>query len=196
MRLTALAHELIAPHLLPGDFAADATAGNGHDTLFLARAVGETGHVWAFDIQNSALASTRARLEKHGVAGRVTLVHASNAELGAHLSDAARGNLAVVMANLGYLPGGDPAVITHVADTMAMLDAAWASLRPGGLLSVMAYPGHEGGDTEAGAVLARVDTFRAHGAGVGIHGEPGSPARKPWLAMVTKPSGESPSTAR
>lgn len=188
MRLTALAHELIAPHLRPGDLAADATAGNGHDTLFLAQAVGDSGRVWAFDIQQVALAATRARLESHGVAGRVTLVHASNAELGAHLPDTARGGLAVVMANLGYLPGGDPAVITHVAGTLAMLDAAWAALRPGGLLSVMAYPGHDGGDTEAGAVSAWLDTRRAHGAAVEIRGDPGSPARRPWLALASRPS--------
>ncbi len=186
MRLTALAHESISRHLRPGDFAADATAGNGHDTLFLAQAVGETGHVWAFDIQQAALDATRARLEKHSVAGRVTLVHASNAELGAHLNAAARGHLAVVMANLGYLPGGDPTVITQIADTLAMLDAAWASLRRGGVLSVMAYPGHKGGDAEAGAVRAWIDALPAHDSPVAIHGEPDSPARRPWLALLQR----------
>lgn len=37
--------------LRPGDTAVDATMGNGHDTLFLAQAVGPTGHVIGFDIQ-------------------------------------------------------------------------------------------------------------------------------------------------
>lgn len=37
-----------------GDIVVDATMGNGHDTQFLAELVGENGHVYAFDIQESA----------------------------------------------------------------------------------------------------------------------------------------------
>ncbi len=37
-----------------GDIVIDATMGNGHDTQFLAELVGENGHVYAFDIQESA----------------------------------------------------------------------------------------------------------------------------------------------
>ena len=36
---------------------------------------------------------------------------------------------------------------------MDALGQSLASLRPGGLLSVMCYPGHAGGDEEADAVL-------------------------------------------
>lgn len=39
-----------------GDTVIDATAGNGHDTVFLAQLVGRQGRVWAFDVQSSALA--------------------------------------------------------------------------------------------------------------------------------------------
>ncbi|MBR3640340.1 MAG: hypothetical protein IKN50_07020 [Clostridia bacterium] len=37
-------------HLRPGDVAVDFTMGNGHDTEFLSKAVGETGKVYAVDI--------------------------------------------------------------------------------------------------------------------------------------------------
>jgi predicted methyltransferase len=40
-----------ARSLQAGDVAVDATAGNGHDTLFLAEAVGPTGRVHAVDVQ-------------------------------------------------------------------------------------------------------------------------------------------------
>ena len=45
------AHSLLAAHIRPGDAVVDATAGNGHDTLFLARCVGPAGRVYALDIQ-------------------------------------------------------------------------------------------------------------------------------------------------
>lgn len=45
--------------------AIDATAGNGHDTLFLAGILGPQGEVAAFDIQPQALENTSARLLAH-----------------------------------------------------------------------------------------------------------------------------------
>ena len=47
----------ILSHLKPGDCAVDYTMGNGHDTEFLSKTVGENGRVFAFDIQPSALNS-------------------------------------------------------------------------------------------------------------------------------------------
>lgn len=46
------AHSLLRQALKAGGRALDATAGNGHDTLLLAQLVGETGRVWAFDVQS------------------------------------------------------------------------------------------------------------------------------------------------
>ena len=47
----AVAHAFLRTHVRPGAFALDATAGNGHDTLFLCRLVGAAGRVLAFDVQ-------------------------------------------------------------------------------------------------------------------------------------------------
>ena len=47
-RPTALAHREIEAVVRKGDLVIDATAGNGHDTVFLANLVGETGEVIAF----------------------------------------------------------------------------------------------------------------------------------------------------
>ena len=49
-----MAQEIWAPFIHKGDLVVDATAGNGYDTLFLARAVGPSGTVFAFDRQVSA----------------------------------------------------------------------------------------------------------------------------------------------
>ena len=64
--LTGLHKHFVLEHLKPGDTAVDFTMGNGNDTLFLSRTVGEGGRVYAFDIQEEALASTRQHLLENG----------------------------------------------------------------------------------------------------------------------------------
>ena len=46
-----LARDALLRAVQPGDTVVDATMGNGHDTEFLSKTVGATGHVYAFDIQ-------------------------------------------------------------------------------------------------------------------------------------------------
>ena len=107
----------------------------------------------AFDVQEAALDSTRQRLDGAGIdAGRVTLYLRDHADMLSSLPDGAAGRVAAVMFNLGYLPGGDHAVITRRDSTLQALDAAVRLLRPGGVVAVVVYPGHEGGGDEAAAV--------------------------------------------
>ena len=56
------AAELIGPALYAGAVAVDATMGNGQDTLWLCEQVGQTGRVYAFDVQADAVERTRQRL--------------------------------------------------------------------------------------------------------------------------------------
>ena len=64
--LIELHKHFILQHLKSGEVAVDFTMGNGNDTLFLSKAVGDEGRVYAFDIQEEALESTRRHLEKNG----------------------------------------------------------------------------------------------------------------------------------
>lgn len=162
IRLTERARERISEVLRPGDLAVDATAGNGHDTLFLSQAVGGQGCVIAFDIQAKAILSTRSRLLSAG-ADNVKLLQASHAQLEELLPIEAQGNVVAVMFNLGYLPGSDHSVATSAATTLAGMDAAVRVLRAGGLMTVIAYRGHAGGEEEAAAIeswLDRLDPSR------------------------------------
>ncbi|MDZ7829600.1 MAG: class I SAM-dependent methyltransferase [Halofilum sp. (in: g-proteobacteria)] len=147
--VTRLAHAWIAPALAPGALAVDATAGAGHDTLFLAAAVGDTGRVHAFDIQADAIARSRERVAAAGLSNRVSW-HATCHSLAPERI----GRVAVnaVMFNLGWLPGGDHTLVTRPATTRLALDALTHRLCPGGRLSVIAYRGHEGGTEEERAV--------------------------------------------
>lgn len=140
---------LMADRLKPGTRVLDATAGNGHDTLFLARLVGPEGHVYAMDVQEAAVEETRRRLREAGVpeAG-FTVLHAGHERMDELLPAEAHGGLAGIMFNLGYLPGSDKTVITLTATTVRAVEAALRMLAPGGLLTVAIYPGHEGGAEE------------------------------------------------
>ena len=60
--LLEMQKSFILKHLNKGDTAVDFTMGNGNDTAFLADVVGESGHVYAFDIQERAVLNTRERL--------------------------------------------------------------------------------------------------------------------------------------
>ncbi|MEJ2315891.1 MAG: class I SAM-dependent methyltransferase [Gammaproteobacteria bacterium] len=147
-RLTELAHEVVAGHVHAGDIVIDATMGNGHDTLFLAQLVGETGHVYAFDLQQQAIDQTRARLQMNGAAKQVTLIKGNHAEMARLLPAGIAGSVAAVMFNLGYLPGGDKSVTTTAESTLQALDASPELIRPGGLISLLIYVGHAGGMEE------------------------------------------------
>ena len=64
--LLDLQKHFILTHLKEGDIAVDFTMGNGHDTEFLSKTVGESGHVYAFDVQQMALESTAKNLKESG----------------------------------------------------------------------------------------------------------------------------------
>lgn len=147
-RLTDIAHRAVGARLANGDLALDATVGNGRDCLFLARVVGRAGRVFGFDIQASALTATHRLLESQGVAGRVRLFRASHHRLERHLPAAARGAIGAAMFNLGYRPGFDKRIVTRPCTTLPALVQAREFLAAGGILSVLAYPGHPGGAEE------------------------------------------------
>ncbi|MGR9043924.1 MAG: class I SAM-dependent methyltransferase [Gammaproteobacteria bacterium] len=146
------AHARVQRHLQPGEIALDATVGNGHDTLFLADRVGASGHVYGFDIQAAALASARLKLERQELHTRVTLSCDSHARIAEVIPAHHCGHIKVIMFNLGYLPGSDKTVITRTESTLAALNAAIKILAPNGMITLLTYPGHAGGDEETGAV--------------------------------------------
>lgn len=155
--LTHLAHELLSPVIGPGDQVVDATVGNGHDTCFLAECVSETGRVLGLDIQESALRVTRSRLDQAGLGDRVELVQSGHEGLERLLPGAMRGRLRAAMFNLGYLPGGDHNLVTRPDTTLTALSVTLAHLLPDGLISVMIYRGHAGGDEEYRAIEEWLD---------------------------------------
>ena len=143
--LVGLHKYFIMEHLSEGDVAVDFTMGNGNDTLFLSKAVGEKGKVYAFDIQEDALISTRAHLEANGAPENYTLICASHHRVKEFVTEPIKAG----MFNLGYLPrSGRKAVTTMRETTMPAVEAAIELLAPDGVLIVAIYPGHEEGALE------------------------------------------------
>lgn len=144
-----LTHEFLASRLAPGGFFIDATCGNGHDTAFLCRLAGPQGRVLALDVQPQAVAATRARLEKEGLAPIARVVQADHARL-AELAPPASADC--VVFNFGYLPGADHALFTTPASSLPALEAALDILKPGGVLAACLYSGGPNGGGEKAAV--------------------------------------------
>lgn len=73
-----LAADYVRRTVREGDTVVDATMGNGYDTLILCELVGETGHVYAFDVQLEAILRTDERLKAACMRERATLLNAGH----------------------------------------------------------------------------------------------------------------------
>ena len=143
------ARELLDVTVREGSVCVDATMGNGHDTLYLAERVGDAGRVYAFDIQESAVARTRERLEKAGLMHRARLFQISHAEM----DGVVRESIDAAVFNFGWLPGGDHRATTRVETSLIAVQKALALLKPSGVMTLCVYPGHDEGDREKDALL-------------------------------------------
>jgi SAM-dependent methyltransferase len=144
---------LLWHHLLcPSDWAIDATCGNGRDTLKLAALVGETGGVISIDIQEVAIHKTKELLQEKSP-HKPPQIHFFCQSHASFPPLCYEKKIRLIVYNLGYLPGGDKSLTTMRTTTLASLEAAMALVAPGGVISVMCYPGHLEGAQEEKALL-------------------------------------------
>ncbi len=182
-----LAADAIRRHLRPGDLAVDATMGNGRDTENLCRWVGKSGMVYAFDIQEQALAATGERLRNAELLERAVLIHAGHERMAEYVQKPVQ----AVVFNLGWLPGGKHSVTTKTDTTERAVDAALKLLRPGGLLSVCVYPGHEEGKQELAMLLSKCKSLNVRRFTVLHHHFLNAGEEAPRLILIQKnPEGK------
>jgi methylase of polypeptide subunit release factors len=143
-----MSHHFLRSATRPGDVVVDATCGNGHDTLFLARLVGSEGKVWAFDVQEDALSAAEKLLRGEGCLPWVRLVRDGHERIAEHVREPVR----AAVFNLGFLPGREEGVVTRPDTTLSALEQATELLLPGGIITIAIYTGHPGGAEEAAAV--------------------------------------------
>mmetsp|Transcript_32277 Transcript_32277/g.53952 ORF Transcript_32277/g.53952 Transcript_32277/m.53952 type:complete len:257 (+) Transcript_32277:41-811(+) len=168
-----ISHIPISKHLWstlikPGDTVIDATCGNGNDSLYLAKLALTpiSGRIYCIDIQSQAVENTRERFLEDSsleplVDNRITLITGSHEVFPLEIQPS---TVALICYNLGYLPGKqrkardagfEEGEVTSAKTTIASLKRALPLLKEGGMLSVVAYRGHEGAEEE----LQEVQTF-------------------------------------
>ena len=150
---TELALKIIGEYISPGDLVVDATAGNGYDTLALAKKTGAKGKVYSFDIQQTAIDCTKTLLEQEGFFHNCILVLDSHHHMEEHIPENEHGKLSVVIFNLGYLPGGEKSRTTESETTLPAVMQALKLVKPGGLVAVTMYGGHPAGKEEKEILL-------------------------------------------
>lgn len=180
-----LAHQILSCRIREGDRVVDATCGNGNDTLFLARLVGPSGHVFAFDVQQKALERTRSQLEQESLGERVTLVAVGHERMGEYVRTPVRG----IVFNLGYLPGGDRNVTTRPFTTRAGIDAGLLLLLPEGIMTVAVYSGHDGGE-EGEDILRHCSSLDPRIWNVWVCRQGNRSTRAPFLVVIERQSEE------
>jgi len=146
------AHYLIQQSVTKGETVIDATCGNGNDTLFLSRLVEDEGHVLAFDIQDKAINSTKEKLSEE-LRHNVTVIQDSHENIPKYIDPKLTGHIGGAIFNLGYLPKGDKKIITKPESTVTALKETLKVLKTNGLVVLVIYHGHEGGESEKNTVL-------------------------------------------
>jgi len=153
-KITEYAKLLMEETIKPGDYVVDATMGNGKDTLFLAKLVGEAGKVFAFDVQPEALQNTTKILQENKVnLSSVALIHDGHQNIDRYIQGEI---ISGVMFNLGYLPGGNRNIITKPQTTIIALQKCLDCLKKNGLITIVVYHAHMGGQEEKEEVLSFV----------------------------------------
>jgi hypothetical protein len=143
-----MAHIFLADKLTEARYILDATAGNGHDTLFLAKHSPPDATIWFFDIQKQSLLHTIEILAESELSYKCLPIHDCHSKVSKYVDKP----LDAAMFNLGYLPGGSHDLTTCATTTLTAIQETLILLAQGGLLSVVVYPGHPEGRLENEAV--------------------------------------------
>lgn len=164
-RVLPFAKELLQKTVEPGGIVVDATIGNGHDTVYLAELVGESGKVYGFDIQEQAVMNTKERLQEKGIENRAQ-IHLKGHECVKEVIPCDQhGLVQAAIFNLGYLPGSDKEIVTKPDSTLKAVQSLLDILKPGGLIILVVYYGHQGGSEEKDQLmnyLKNLDQPTAH----------------------------------
>lgn len=150
-QVTFWCQEILRTQVKEGGIYIDATMGNGNDTLLFCQMAGDTGKVYAFDIQEEALKKTRKLLLSYGVSDCAELILDGHEHMDHYLVN---NSADAVCFNFGYLPGGDHRIATAPDTSVKAVEKALRILKPGAVMSLCIYSGGDTGFEEKEKILA------------------------------------------
>lgn len=140
-------HEWMKETIEPHWIAVDMTAGQGRDTLQMAKLA---KHVYAVDIQEEAINLTKQLTSE---LDNITYIHDNHININYHVNEFVH----LVIFNLGYLPSGNKKIKTNAESTLIALSKIFRWIRLNGYLIITCYRGHPGGKEEHETVLRWLD---------------------------------------
>lgn len=155
--ISNIAHNIIKNNCLEHDIAIDATLGNGYDTDFLSSLFNK---VFCFEIQKTAIDNYSKRKKEN-----VIIISDSHE----FILDYVDFNADCIMFNLGYLPGGDKNITTKAVTTIKSIKQALTILKPGGIISISIYVGHDEGEKEKDKILEFANNLPKNEYGAMLH---------------------------
>ena len=150
-KITDYTHLLISSFVGVGDYCVDATCGNGNDTLFLAKLVGKTGLVDAYDIQSVAINNAKALTKDYQ---NIRFFNKSHEAI--QINDCK-----CVLFNLGFLPHGNKSITTLKDSTLKAVQNLMSQYpnNPNLQIYIVVYPGHKEGYLEHLALNSYLETL-------------------------------------
>ncbi|MGX7112867.1 tRNA (mnm(5)s(2)U34)-methyltransferase [Gemella cuniculi] len=131
----------------------DATAGNGNDTLFLAKTSAKK--VYSFDIQNQAIQNTKQLLIENNLNHKCEIILDSHLNFDKYISE----TIQAVIFNLGYLPNANHDITTMADTTLATVKKFLKQLNIGGRIVIVIYWGHKNGKVEKETLLKELSSL-------------------------------------
>ncbi|MBS3810554.1 MAG: class I SAM-dependent methyltransferase [Halanaerobiales bacterium] len=149
MQGVEFSHWIISNFLEQNKVLVDATCGRGKDTLFLSKHLDADGKIYAFDIQKEAIQITKDKFASLDKRIEIEFIQDDHQKIAEYVNKKADG----IIYNLGFLPGSDKNIKTEKETTLNSLNEALDVLADKGLIVLVIYSEHPGGQEEKEAVL-------------------------------------------
>lgn len=158
------------------NIAVDMTAGNGYDSKFILDELGPN-KLLAFDIQEDARKSTESLLKDKA---NFEFILDSHENIDQYI----KGEVDLVVYNLGYLPKGDKTITTKWESTINSLKKSMSLLSKKGKIILTVYPGHPEGKKESEELdkfLADIDSKEFTVLELSYKNKPNNP---PYICVI------------
>ena len=175
-KVLAFSKKLLKEVIDKNSIVVDATAGNGNDTLFLAKTSAKK--VYAFDIQQLAIENTTNFIKEAGLTDKCEIILDSHFVFDKYIR--------AVVFNLGYLTNADHEITTLAETTLATIKKFLLHLEVGGRIVIVVYWGHENGKVEKETLLNELQNLDQKEAEVLIYQFINQKNNAPFIIAIEK----------